>query len=575
VSLRRLLAGALLACALAASHAGATTITLVNLDGAGEGFNDPHARAPVGGNPGTMLGQQRLNVFLFALDTWEALVDSGVEIRVGAQFAALSCNSMSALLGSAGPETVFRDFAGAPQAGTWYPVALANSLAGTDLDPGGDHIGAAFSSTIDDGCLSGVSGWYYGLDGNAPPNQIELLATVLHELAHGLGFLTLVNLSTGQKFFGFDDAYMLNLEDHSTGQLFPTMTNAERLTAMVDTGDLHWVGANVVATSGVLSSGAHPSGHVEVFAPSPAQPGSSVSHWSTSLSPDEVMEPFATATSIIPLTVALMEDIGYTIACGDGAVAGGEGCDDGNNLEGDGCGRACVVEPCWACAGSPSVCAPVADGTGCSDQNTCTGPDTCQAGVCQAGPPTGAACDDGNPCTESDACVGTTCGGSFPLSSCIAPDVPGRAFVQLTDDTTNDTRDAVLWRWIRGTTLAPAFGSPTTVTPYTLCVQDAVDGSLMSLFVPPGINWRQTNSGFVYTDSSLLNDGVKKIVLRAGTGNAKILVRGKGPLLDMADLTALDLPLTVQMTNGMTCWEATYQSNVILNDPDRFKAKAD
>jgi hypothetical protein len=33
--------------------------------------------------------------------------------------------------------------------------------------------------------------------------------------------------------------------------------------------------------------------------------------------------------------------------------------------------------------------------------------------------------------------------------------------------------------------------------------------------------------------------------------------------------------VTVQVTNGMTCWEATYQSNVILNDPDRFKAKAD
>jgi len=43
----------------------------------------------------------------------------------------------------------------------------------------------------------------------------------------------------------------------------------------------------------------------------------------------------------------------------------------------------------------------------------------------------------------------------------------------------------------------------------------------------------------------------------------------------LVDLTALDLPVTVQMTNGMTCWEATYQSNVILNDPDRFKAKAE
>ena len=54
---------ALLAGLLAApSHAG---ITIVNMDGAGEGFNDPTPAAPVGGNPGTTIGQQRLNRFHF------------------------------------------------------------------------------------------------------------------------------------------------------------------------------------------------------------------------------------------------------------------------------------------------------------------------------------------------------------------------------------------------------------------------------------------------------------------------------------------------------------------------------
>lgn len=574
MSLRRLLAGALLACLLAAVDATATTITLVNFDGSGEGFNDPSFRTPVGGNAGTTLGQQRLIVFERAMETWEALIDSSVETRVGAQFGALFCNGVSAVLGSAGPETVFRDFVGAPQASTWYPVALANSLAGVDLDPGGEHIGASFSSSLDDGCLSGISGWYYGLDGNAPPGQIELLATVLHELAHGLGFLSLVNLSSGQKFIGFDDAYMRNLEDHSTGELFPAMTDAERLTAITDTDDLHWVGASVVAGSGVLSAGVHASGHVEIYAPDPVQGGSSVSHWSTSLTPDEVMEPFATPTSFIPMTVALMQDLGWSITCGNGAVASGEGCDDGNVLDGDGCSRACTVEPCWTCAGSPSVCAPVADGSGCDDQNSCTGPDTCQGGACQSGPPTGAPCDDGNPCTGPDACVGPTCTGSFPLATCIAPDIPGRALVQLTDKD-GFAQDAVLWRWIRGTTSKPAFGLPTTGTAYTLCLHDAVDDSLMTHFVPPGSGWRETSNGFVYSDSSATADGIRRIVLKAGSGNAKILVRGKGPLLRMTDLTALDLPLTVQLTNGTTCWDAVYQSNVILNVPDRFKAKAD
>jgi len=571
VNVRRLLAGAVLACALGVADAPATTITLVNLDGPGEGFNDASSRAPVGGNAGTTLGQQRLNVFARAFETWEAIIDSSVEIRVGAQFAPLFCNGMSALLGSAGPETVFRDFVGAPQANTWYPIALANSLAGVDLDPGGDHVGAAFSSSLDEACLSGVTGWYYGLDGNTPSGQIELLATVLHELAHGLGFLSLVNLSTGQKFAGFDDIYMRNLEDHTTGELYPAMTDAERLAANVDTGNLHWVGASVVAAGGVLTAGVHPSGHVEMYAPNPAQGGSSVSHWSTSLIPNEVMEPFATPTSIIPVTVALMQDIGWTIACGDGVVAPGEACDDGSNLDGDGCSRRCTVEACWACAGSPSACSPVANGMGCDDLNPCTGPDTCQAGECQGGAPTGAACDDGNPCTGSDACVGTTCSGSAPLTTCIAPDVPGRTLVQLDD---RDT-DGLLWRWIRGTTQKQDFGDPTGTTPYTLCVGDAVDGNLMSLFVPPGAGWRQTSTGFTYASRFLTPDGVRRLFLKAGTGRARIIVRGRGPLLGMTDLTTLDLPVTVQLTNGTKCWEATYQSNVILSAPDRFKAKAD
>lgn len=47
------------------AFAGAT-IFVVNVDGPGEGFNDPAPAAPVGGNPGTTKGQQRLNAFNYA-----------------------------------------------------------------------------------------------------------------------------------------------------------------------------------------------------------------------------------------------------------------------------------------------------------------------------------------------------------------------------------------------------------------------------------------------------------------------------------------------------------------------------
>ena len=47
----------------ASSALGAATIVIQNSDAAGVGFNDATAVAPIGGNPGTTLGQQRLNAF--------------------------------------------------------------------------------------------------------------------------------------------------------------------------------------------------------------------------------------------------------------------------------------------------------------------------------------------------------------------------------------------------------------------------------------------------------------------------------------------------------------------------------
>lgn len=306
---------AFLASGVPAAH-GAAQITVVNLDGAGEGFNDPSPPDPdstAGGNTGATLGQQRLIAFQAAADIWAAALNSDVEIRVDARFDNLTCSSTSAILGSAGPLTVHRDFTGAPRGGTWYVQALANSLAGVDLSASND-IGATFNSAIGTTCAF-PRVWYYGLDGNPPGANLDFLTVVLHELAHGLGFLTLMDLDTGAKFIGRDDAFMVFLENHATGLTFPEMTDAERLAASTATGDLQWIGPSVVSAGVGLTAGRHPSGHVEMYAPASISPGSSVSHFSTSLAPDELMEPSYTApTQDLALTKALFSDLGWWVA---------------------------------------------------------------------------------------------------------------------------------------------------------------------------------------------------------------------------------------------------------------------
>jgi hypothetical protein len=299
--------------AIASSVADAATIVVVNNDGAGEGFNDPTPLAPVGGNAGTTRGAQRLNAFQHAADIWGALLASPVTIRVGANFDQQSCSATSAVLGSAGATEVFRDFTGALEPGTWYPSALANALHGSDLDAQSDDIQATFNSAIGTTCAF-PSVWYYGLDASPPSGQIDFVSVVIHELGHGLGFQTFMALGSGAKLLGFDDTFLRNLEDHgATPADFPSMSNAQRLAATTDTGDLHWVGANVEAASGVLTAGAVGT-HVRMYAPNPQQGGSSVSHWDTALVPNQIMEPIYTGPHHDPgLELPLFQDIGWTL----------------------------------------------------------------------------------------------------------------------------------------------------------------------------------------------------------------------------------------------------------------------
>lgn len=244
--MRRILVFTVLLVIASVTVADAATITILNNDGVGEGFNDPTPVAPVGGNPGLTVGQQRLNVFQHAADIWGALLPSSVTIIVRAQFNPLTCTATSAILGSAGPAEVWRDFGGAPLSGTWYHVALANKLGGLDLNPVLHDINATFNSNLngDPGCLGGRT-WYYGYDGNEGVN-LELLPVVLHELGHGLGFSTLVN-STGLESGGYPDLFETFIRDNTLGQTWDNMTQAQRAASAVNTNNVVWNGACVTA----------------------------------------------------------------------------------------------------------------------------------------------------------------------------------------------------------------------------------------------------------------------------------------------------------------------------------------
>ncbi len=233
--------------ALAASAAfGAATITIVNNDGPGEGFNDPTPAAPVGGNPGTTIGQQRLNVFTQAANTWGVTLTSNVTIVIRAQFNPLSCSTDSGVIGAAGSTFIFSGFPNAPFTNTWYGSALADKLAGSDRNAGVPDINATFNSNLGQtGCFDGFF-FYYGYDGNAD-NKFDLYVALLHEFAHGLGFQTFTSGSTGTPNQGLFSIYDRFLVDDSTGLSWLQMTDAQRAASAVGTNVLAWDGPQVTA----------------------------------------------------------------------------------------------------------------------------------------------------------------------------------------------------------------------------------------------------------------------------------------------------------------------------------------
>lgn len=459
---------------LAASAAPAASFVVYNGDGAGEGLNDGTAVAVVGGNPATNLGAQRQNAIERAVEIWAELLGSPVPIEINAAFDPLPCDSQSAVLASAGPATVHRDFSGAPATGTWYPQAIANRFARADLDPGNVDLTITFNSSLDSACAPGLE-FYYGLDAGGPLGAVDMVSVALHEIAHGLGFLSLVDPASGATFLGFPDAYTKLLEQHSTGLTHDALSASQRAIAIRSGSDLHFIGDRTRAGAVAKSAGVDAGDHVRMYAPNPAEPGSSVSHFAVELLSDELMEPSYTgANHDVGLALALLEDVGWLDRCGDGQLDPGELCDDESGCCSETCGPVqagtpcddgdsctlgdlcgsngdCVagpgpdcddLDPCTldSCdAGGDCTHTALGDGTPCEDGDACSTLDQCQAGSCVPGPPLlcsdgndctldscepasgcvfsalSADCDDGDACTWGDKCQNGVCSGSVLL----------------------------------------------------------------------------------------------------------------------------------------------------------------
>lgn len=224
--------------ALAGEGHAAATITIINANAPGAGFNDPTPAAPIGGNPGTSLGEQRLLATQYAANIWGATLTSAVTIFVFATYTTTAGCSSGEPVTVTFP-TLHQNFAGAPFPGTMYPAALANKLAGVDLSPGSND----FTLLI---CIPASTG-YLGLDHNHGA-QLDVVSVFLHGMAHGFGFWNSTAANAGVYVGGAPFVWDHFLLDTTTGKLWVGMTQAERALSRQNAGKVAWTGANVSAS---------------------------------------------------------------------------------------------------------------------------------------------------------------------------------------------------------------------------------------------------------------------------------------------------------------------------------------
>ena len=260
---------------------------------------------------------EAMEAFQYAVDIWNSLIRTPVPIRIDASFTDFGgFEDGSIILGGARPA----DWK-SRSLNLWSPEALADKRAGRNLTDGEPDIIARFNSHKD-------ANWYFGTDGNTPSGKTDFVSTVLHEIAHGLGFFSFARVEeraiarftssseTGKLRGGNPDLpyiYDFFVENGSGTTIMSSPDPSFDLENQLTSNDLFWNGKKGVAANGGILP--------QLYAPSSWKQGSSYIHL------DEITFPAGNANALMtpgldnqetihnpgPITLGILEDMGWTI----------------------------------------------------------------------------------------------------------------------------------------------------------------------------------------------------------------------------------------------------------------------
>ena len=233
-----------------------------------------------------------------AIDVWAANFKSSVNISVDASWGR---SSSWGVLGSARPGSFFSAFSGSPDPSLWYASAFANALAGKDLDKANPEIIVQVNS---------AAPWNTRGDGSPSSSEYDLKSVFIHEIGHGIGFLS---NDAYDPFFGLGsldqptpfDAYLQTAD----GRRLADLPTPSRELGNALTSSLVWSGLNAVKANGGIKP--------KMYTPSRYESGSSTSHLDEATFAqsglDAVMTPNLDPGELFsepgPLLLAMLEDM--------------------------------------------------------------------------------------------------------------------------------------------------------------------------------------------------------------------------------------------------------------------------
>ena len=243
--------------------------------------------------------------FLRATDIMSTFFNSSIPITVSVEASA---DLAPGTLAGASPGGYLRDFSNAPVINAWYPIALAEKLEQTDFNE--NSVTVPFDITV---TYNSTVNWNF-VSTNVGANQFDFITVILHELMHGLGFVSLSTVTdAGLGDFlvlgDFPSAYSTFLEDGNGLNLVENFTSPSLALGNQLTSNDVLINTETLGAQNQIA---------QIFSPSPFNPGSSTSHldqFTFTNTPHELMRPGISPGAIIhnPGSIALdiLYDLGW------------------------------------------------------------------------------------------------------------------------------------------------------------------------------------------------------------------------------------------------------------------------